>query len=326
MPSTSWQRNLVAIWLAQLVAITGNNIVMAILPLYVQQLGVQSERQVRIWAGAVFAAHAVTMAVFVPIWGALSDRYGRKVMVVRAMLCAPLPITFMGLAQNVQQLTLLPALQGALSVVIPASVTLVATTVPRERAGHALGLLLIATYGRASAGPLLGGLIADTLGYPMAFLTAGILLLLAALGALCFVHEEFRPAGSSRSRQTSTDTSRLALPIRMRNRLMPVLRSPLLLGILGVRLIMRWGFHSARPTLPLFILAIAPAGARVASIAGLINGISAATGAVGAWGLGRLGDRVGYGRVLLGRAILSAICYGAQVFIGSITALLFLQA
>ncbi|MGD2103572.1 MAG: hypothetical protein PVJ55_00465 [Anaerolineae bacterium] len=53
---TPWQRNLRAIWFAELVAIVGFAIVIPILPLYVKELGVQGERQVRIWSGVIFSA------------------------------------------------------------------------------------------------------------------------------------------------------------------------------------------------------------------------------------------------------------------------------
>ena len=122
-------------------AIVGFTVVFPILPLYVQELGVQGEREVRIWAGVVFSTHAVTMAIFGPIWGALSDRYGRKVMVERAMFGGALLMTLMGFAQNVEQLALLRTLQGMLTGTVTAATTLVATTAPRERVGYALGML-----------------------------------------------------------------------------------------------------------------------------------------------------------------------------------------
>ena len=133
--TTSWRRNLIAIWFAELVAVAGFTVVIPLLPLYVPQLGVHGEREVRIWAGIIFSAHAVTMAIFAPIWGALSDRYGRKVMVERAMFGGALVIGLMGLAQNVQQLAILRALQGALTGTVTAATALVVTATPRERAG-----------------------------------------------------------------------------------------------------------------------------------------------------------------------------------------------
>jgi DHA1 family multidrug resistance protein-like MFS transporter len=317
---------LVAIWFAELVAIVGFTVVIPLLPLYVRELGVRGEQEVRIWAGVVFSGHAVTMAVFAPIWGALSDRYGRKVMVERAMFGGALVIGLMGLAQNVHQLVLLRTLQGALTGTVTAANALVATTAPRKRVGYALGMLQMAIYVGASAGPLLGGLVADSLGYRAAFWVTGVLLLVAALGVLVFVKEDFQPLAPSVSGQGAADAGRLGLRHRVWNRLAPVLESPPLRRVLGVRLLMRLGARLLGPVLPLFIETITPAGARVASITGSISGVGAAAGAVGALGLGRLSDRVGYRSILVACALVSAVCYVPQFFVTSHVPLLFLQA
>jgi DHA1 family multidrug resistance protein-like MFS transporter len=322
----SWRRNLLAIWFAELVAIIGFTVVIPLLPLYVQELGVQGEQEIRIWSGVIFSAQAVTMAIFGPIWGALSDRYGRKVMVERAMFAGAILITLMGLAQSVQQLALLRALQGALTGTVTAANVLVATTAPRERVGYALGMLQMAIYAGASAGPLLGGLVADHFGYRVAFWVTGALLFLAALGVLVFVKEEFHPVAPPVSGQASADAGRMTLRRRVWDRLSPVLSSPLLLGVLGVRFLMRLGGRLLGPVLPLFIQEIAPAGARVASISGLVSGVGAAAGAFGALGLGRLGDRRGYRGILVACAMGSAVCYVPQFFVGDPGWLLFLQA
>lgn len=324
--STSWKRNLVAIWFAELVAIVGFTVVIPLLPLYVRALGVQSERQVRIWAGAVFSGHAVTMAIFSPIWGALSDRHGRKLMVERAMFGGALVIGLMGLAQNVRQLVLLRVVQGALTGTVTAANALVATTAPRERVGYALGMLQMAIYVGASLGPLVGGVVADSLGYRAAFWITGALLLLAGLGVWFFVEEEFQPVVPPAGERAVVTAGRLSLRHRVGSRLSPVLGSPSLLGVLGVRLLMGLGSRLLGPVLPLFIQAIAPTATRVASITGLISGVRAAAGAVGALGLGRIGDRVGYRGILVACALVSAVCYVPQFFVSDPLILLFLQA
>jgi DHA1 family multidrug resistance protein-like MFS transporter len=194
--SISWQRTLWIIWFTELIAVAGFTVVMPILPLYIRELGVQVEQEVRIWSGLVISAHAVTMTIFGPIWGALSDRYGRKVMIERAMFGGAVLIALMGLVQNVQQLVLLRFVQGAVTGVISAANALVASVAPRERAGYALGMVQMALYVGASAGPLLGGVISDTFGYRTAFLVTGALLFLSGLGVLFFVKEVFHPVAS----------------------------------------------------------------------------------------------------------------------------------
>jgi DHA1 family multidrug resistance protein-like MFS transporter len=322
-PSISWKRNLAVIWFTELVAIVGFTVVLPLLPLYVEQLGVQDERQVRIWAGAIFSGHAVAMSIFGPIWGALSDRIGRKPMVERAMFGGAVLIALMGLAQNVQQLVILRTLQGALTGTITAANALVAASAPRERAGSALGALQMAVYLGASVGPLVGGFVADSFGYRMAFYVTGVLLFLAGGGVLFLVREEFEPKVAQ---EAAVEEDTPALRRRLWTRLSPVLGSVPLLSVIGVRLLMRLGARLTGPVLPLFIQSIVPPDARVASITGVISGVSAAGGAVGALGLGRLGDRTGYRPILVACAASSAVAYSLQFFVSSSGALLALQA
>jgi DHA1 family multidrug resistance protein-like MFS transporter len=91
-------------------------------------------------------------------------------------------------------------------------------------------------------------------------------------------------------------------------------------------MLMGLGGRLLGPVLPLFVQAIAPAGARVASITGLTVGVGAVAGALGALGLGRLGDRVGYRSILVACALVSAASYVPQFFVSEPVHLLFLQA
>jgi DHA1 family multidrug resistance protein-like MFS transporter len=266
------------------------------------------------------------MAIFGPIWGALSDRYGRKVMVERAMFGGALLTALMGFAQNVQQLMLLRVLQGAVTGAITAASALVAATAPCERAGYALGLLQMALYVGASAGPLLGGVVSDSFGYRTAFWVTSTLLLLAGLGVLFFVKEQFQPVTPPVEKHDVANPGRLTVRHRLWNRFAPVLGSAPLLVVLGMRLLSRLGARLTGPVLPLLVESIAPAGARAASLTGLISGVSAAAGAVGALWLGRLGEHVGYRGILVTCALVSAVCYVPQFFVGVPGWLLLLQA
>lgn len=322
----SWRRNLYTVWFAELVAIAGFTVVIPILPLYVRELGVQGEREVSLWAGLIFSSQAVMMAIFSPIWGVLSDRYGRKVMVERAMISGSLLITLMGWAQNVQQLVFLRALQGALTGTVTAANALVATAAPRERAGYALGLLQMAIFSGASVGPLLGGVVADYFGFRMTFLVTGALLFLAALTVLIFVQEPSQPVVSWENKQSVTNEGRQTLRRRVWVSLAPVLGSAPLLGVLGVSLLMRLATRLLGPTMPLFVEMISPADARVASLTGLISGIGALAAALGGIGLGKLGDRTGYRGILMVCAMVSIVCYVPQFFVNHPFLLLPLQA
>ncbi len=325
-PSVSWRRNLAVIWFAELIAIAGFTVVMPLLPLYLSELGVAGERATRIWAGLMFFGHSVMMGILGPIWGALGDRYGRKLMVERAMFAGAVLIGLMGLATNAPQLALLRMAQGGLTGTITAANALVATTTPRKRAGFALGLLQVAIYMGASVGPLLGGLVADSLGYRAAFWTTGALLFVAGLGVLALVEDPFRRGVPSGRERTSARAHELTLRQRVWGHLSPILSLPSLLAVLGVNLLMRLGARLMVPVLPLFVQEIVPPGARVASINGLISGAGALAGAVGALGLGWLGDRLGSRAILVTSALVSIACYVPQYFVTETTSLLLLQA
>ncbi len=312
----AWKRNLYVIWAAELAAIAGFSVVMPFLPYYVQELGITELHQVELWSGVLFAAQAVTMTIFSPIWGSLADRYGRKLMVQRAMFGGAVVLTAMGFVQNVWQLALLRAVQGMLTGTVSAATTLVASSAPRERSGYALGLLQMAVWAGASAGPLLGGLVADSWGYRAAFWVTGGLLFVAGVTVWRYVEEDFTPPPRDKRDPESGFWYGLRLVLGNKN----------LVSLFSIRILARLAVRTLGPILPLFIQSLVPASTRVASLTGLVTGAGAAASAVGAVTLGRASDRIGYRRVLLVCAFLAGVFYVPQFFVTTPWQLLGLQA
>jgi DHA1 family multidrug resistance protein-like MFS transporter len=310
----AWRRNLYIIWVSQLVAVSGFSIVFPFLPYYVQDLGVTELHEVELWSGVLFATQAVTMAIFAPIWGTLSDRYGRKLMVQRAMFGGAVTLAAMGFVQDVWQLAVLRAIQGMLTGTVSAATTLVASSAPRERSGYALGLLQMAVWSGASVGPLLGGLVADTWGYRAAFWVTGVLLFVAGLTVWRFVEEDFVPPVRDKDKSGGFwDGVNLVIHQRP------------LVSLFSIRFIVRLGIRLIGPVLPLFVQTLVPPTARLATITGLISGVQAGTSAIGAVTLGRASDRIGYRRVLLACTVAGVILYVPQFFVTTAWQLLILQ-
>lgn len=311
----AWKRNLYIVWVAELVAIAGFSFVFPFLPYYVQELGITELGQVELWSGLLFAAQAIPMAIFSPIWGSLADRYGRKLMVQRAMFGGAIILAAMGFVQNVQQLVILRAIQGALTGTVAAATTLVASSTPRERSGYALGLLQMAVWSGASLGPLLGGIVSDTWGYRAAFWVTGGLLFLGGLTVWRFVHEEFTPPAQDKAQPHKGFWDGLKFVVRDRD----------LLSLFSIRILARLAVRTLGPILPLFVQSLVPTTTRIASLTGLISGVQAATSAIGAVTLGRASDRLGYRRVLLACAAGATMLYVPQFFVTSPWQLLVLQ-
>lgn len=285
----SWERNLYTITVAELVAIIGFTIITPFLPFYVQELGITDPDAVKLWSGWLNSANAISMAVMAPVWGLLADRFGRKVMVERSMFGGALIFLAMGLAQTVQQLVALRLLQGAVTGTVAAATALVASTTPRERSGFSQGTLQTGIFLGGSLGPLLGGLLADTLGYRAAFWTTSGCLFLAGVAVHRLVREGVAPSADSVGSEDG----------RWWTGLLEVVRSAHLRLVFAIRMLARLGSGIMSPMLPLFVQQLVTGSARLATISGTISGVGALAAAAGSAVLGRLSDRVGDRKLLL---------------------------
>jgi len=304
MSSAAWKANLIALLVAQTCVMIAFSFVFPFIPLYVRALGVTDNATAARWAGAIGAAAAVTMAIAQPIWGSLADRYGRRVMVLRSIAAASITLTLMGLARHPWQLLVLRFLQGAFTGTLAASNALVATSVPRERLGSSLGLMQVSLFGGTSVGPLIGGFIADRMGYRASCFAAGGLMLVSLVLVVALVRESFTPLPATTSRRGVLADSRQLLAV------------PGFLLVMGVTFLIQYGNAVAMPILSLFIHELAN-GTKAASAAGAIMAGTGVASAVAAVLIGRLGDRVGHRRVLPACLLGAALVCLPQAFVRS---------
>jgi DHA1 family multidrug resistance protein-like MFS transporter len=191
METVNWKINLAVIWVSQLLSIAGFFFALPFGPYFIQELGVQDPAQIKFWVALFGAAPPLTLAVFSPIWGNLADRFGRRLMLLRANLGAVIVLCAMSLVQNVESLIMLRMLQGALAGTMIAAQAMVAAYTPATRSGMALGSLSAAVYSGSMAGSFLGGMFAEYFGYRPAFFASAILLLAAGLLILLGTKEDF---------------------------------------------------------------------------------------------------------------------------------------
>ena len=194
----NWRRNLAALWLAEFTAILGFSFAFPFLPLFLhRELHIANGSQLSFWTGIAAGATGFALAITAPIWGRLADRYGRKPMLVRAMIGGAVSVGLMGLSQSALQLTLLRGLQGASSGTVAAATALVATGTPPAHMAWSLGILNSAISLGNAAGPAVGSLAASAIGLRAIFFAGGALLLLAAVPVLFLVKEN--PVRTSRA-------------------------------------------------------------------------------------------------------------------------------
>ena len=115
--------------------IVAMTLLLPFLPLYVEQLGVKDPAAIVQWSGAAFGATFFSAALCAPLWGRLADRYGRKLMLIRASLGMSVAMALIGVAQSAWQLVALRLLAGLLGGYASGSTVLVATQTPKDRTG-----------------------------------------------------------------------------------------------------------------------------------------------------------------------------------------------
>jgi DHA1 family multidrug resistance protein-like MFS transporter len=291
---------------AQMVTAIGFSSIFPFLPLYVAHLGTRTQMSVELLAGLVFSAQAFTMMIASPFWGALADRWGRKIMVNRALFGGALLVLLMGHVQSAEQLVLLRAIQGLVTGVIGAASALVAAAAPRERTGFAMGLLQVGMNIGLALGPVIGGLVSDLVGYRMAFIVTAFLLSTAGVLVLLGVKENFNPLRTADHGRTG-----------FLDAWQKVLAGSDIRITYGIRFVSQLGRMMLVPVIPLFIQLLAADTTRLNILTGCVVGAGSAAMTGGALALGRLGDRIGHRRIVIVGMLAASALYWLQSFVTS---------
>jgi DHA1 family multidrug resistance protein-like MFS transporter len=311
----SWQRTLFILFFAQLMVAVGFSSIFPFLPLYVEHLGSTSGLGVEILSGLVYSAQSFTMMLASPIWGAVADRYGRKLMVGRSMFGGAIILLIMAFVTSAEQLVALRAIQGLVTGTVAAANALLASVTPRQRTGYAMGMLQVGFGSGLAFGPLIGGAVADLYGYNTVFYLTSAMLALAGVMVAFGVHEKFDSSQGKERRKSS---------------LLSEWRGMLSIPGVGITYLMRFSTSLGRmmiiPIIPLFIQSLLVDLSRLNTLTGLVQGIASGATTISAVFLGRLGDRVGYRKVLVACTFLLGGIYSLQGFVMDWRQLLFLQA
>jgi MFS family permease len=156
--------------------ISYNLVRMPVLSLYAQSLGAGPEA-----IGFIVSASTLT-GVFLK-WpaGALSDIYDRRWLLLAGLLAFAIPPFFYQFVSNVGWLVALRFAHGMATAVFAPIALAVVADLCREARGAAYGSYTAATQAGAMLGPVLGGWLVVSSGFPSAFVTAGVLGTIAVL-------------------------------------------------------------------------------------------------------------------------------------------------
>ncbi|QDI09282.1 Metal-tetracycline/H(+) antiporter [Klebsiella electrica] len=282
----NWKRNLTVTWLGCFLTGAAFSLVMPFLPLYVELLGVTGHSALNMWSGLVFSITFLFSAVASPFWGGLADRKGRKIMLLRSALGMAIVMMLMGLAQNIWQFLVLRALLGLLGGFIPNANALIATQIPRQKSGWALGTLSTGAVSGALLGPLAGGFLADHWGLRTVFFLTASVLLVCFILTLFFIREQFVPVARKEMLNARDVFSSLKSP-------------KLVLSLFVTTMIIQVATGSIAPILTLYVRDLAGDVGNIAFISGMIASVPGVAALISAPRLGKLGDRIGPEKILI---------------------------
>ena len=153
------------LFIAIFASMLGQGLVVPLLPVYAREMGAAG-----LAIGFIFGAFSLSRTAFLPVFGALSDRKGRKPFLTIGLCAYALAaLAFMG-AQNVESLLLIRFLQGiAAAMVLPVAQAYAGELAPLRREGFIMGLMNVSLYMGLSAGPVIGGALKDAWGIQAAF-------------------------------------------------------------------------------------------------------------------------------------------------------------
>ncbi len=288
-----WKINLYTLWVSQICSLMSFGFGIPFVPFYFQELGVTSSVQLSYYVGLSATLPAAAMAVASPVWGVVSDRYGRKMMILRAMFFAALILASMGMVRNVWQFMILRICQGIFTGTVTASMSFVSANTPENHMSYALGIMTSSTFLGWSIGPFIGGLLAEVVGYRLCFLLGGLLMMIGFVLVLFLVKEDKNTYGFRVRSAEEGKKSRWAIV------------TPYIISIMVCLLVQRMARTVFTPFLALYVQENLGTITGAARYTGFINGATSFATAAAALTITRWGDRTDKLRVSMKLTLLS---------------------
>ena len=167
----------------------GFGIVNPFFPLVLQEMGATGHLET--WVGYALGSYFTLSFFLMPVWGVVSDHYGRKLMALRTSLGMATIFFILPLTPSLYWFLAVFFLMGTTNGFIPASNALIATNTPPSAMGRSLSLVQTGTLIGGTLGPALGAMIAFLLpGYRYLYWVAAASLLGGGMLTLFLAREK----------------------------------------------------------------------------------------------------------------------------------------
>lgn len=199
---------LVVVFATILIDFIGFSVLIPVLPLYAERLGATS-----VQVGLILSLYALAQLLFLPVWGWVSDRVGRRPVLLVSLAGTAVSFVLLALAESVAAIYAARILSGLFAASIGTAQAVVTDVTPPEERAGGMGVLGAAFGAGMIVGPVLGGGLAalhERLPfYAVAFLSA------ASFGLAWARLPESRPRDLARPSARELAKSFVPAPIRL---------------------------------------------------------------------------------------------------------------
>ncbi len=195
------------------------------------------------------------------------------------------------------------------------SQALISTQTPKEVAGRVLGTLQTGSITGSLMGPLLGGALADTFGFASTFQWVSLSIFLSGFIVLFGVREALVKDSDDEDQQQSYTSKEV---------LTHIIKNPVLLVVMLISALVQIAHFSIQPILSLYVEAI-HGPANIAFFSGMAFSAAGLGNLLMTKRWGRLGDRIGYVKVLIFLLFMAGIVYFPGAFVTTIWQLVILR-
>lgn len=279
------------------------------LPIYLDKELGASRESLSMWSGLVFAISFAISAFAAPLWGKLSDKMGKKPMIIRSSVLIAITYFLAGIVTTPFELFLVRAFQGVAAGLWPACLVMLSAYAPKKKLGFAMGLMQSANITGSILGPLLGGILATSFGMRNSFFIGAVALSLISITTILFIKEP--------PKQESTDPVNQKAPGYL-----SLLKDKNLLILLFVVGFTNFVIMQIQPIVALYVEKLNQSSHDVMILSGLVLSLGGFAGAIAAPIWGKAGQKHGFYKTLT----LSLIVAGSLIAMQGLPNMLWLFA